>query len=595
MNNSHGCLNLAFVQAITILTFFLSIQVAIAQVDYRNYQSPIKSQGSRGTCTAFSVAAVLEVTPYMPADVSEQYLYAALKHSQPGVTYQEGDLFINYKKPLASYGVVSEAVMPYQGASLDWESDTNDFTKLIKGAQVGKVGLYQYSKNATYGIKEDNFIHMDSRTIHDVEQIKKLLDAGVLNIAVIYTNIHIPVWSQTKSTANQPFIPTISVDINGEQKRYIDIYKTYEGDLTRDIFTGKLPYYLINTKTKLEDGTTRNNYGAHAVNIVGYNDNGFIFKNSWGTDWGDNGYGYISFAAHKLMSREGLFFGNIDMLYPEKITELHENALINLKTSLFFDENTKPNFYLTLEQPIESYAIKEAQFIIYSQQNKELSRETLTFHDDEEKLLGFAPFKNTLMPPDLLFNKDHLHVNVVITGENDLVIKRYYRAITTGAGIYSSRDIEKSHTINFSDTEKVSFKELFVFENEQLGFEVNALDFHQALQNSKVDFTADKKLVTHNVFYKGKPFKYATYKFNYDDVPKLVEVELVFNNDEDAKTYFKKYYTQQKFEKYNASLNRPFQSTMYLNQETYPRQAQVWYYKNKIFMMARLKNSKWSN
>jgi C1A family cysteine protease len=37
--------------------------------------------------------------------------------------------------------------------------------------------------------------------------------------------------------------------------------------------------------------------GGHAVLFVGYDDNRqvFKFKNSWGTDWGDNGYGYISY------------------------------------------------------------------------------------------------------------------------------------------------------------------------------------------------------------------------------------------------------------------------------------------------------------
>jgi len=27
----------------------------------------------------------------------------------------------------------------------------------------------------------------------------------------------------------------------------------------------------------------------HAVSIEGYNSNGFFFRNSWGTDWGNNG------------------------------------------------------------------------------------------------------------------------------------------------------------------------------------------------------------------------------------------------------------------------------------------------------------------
>lgn len=33
--------------------------------------------------------------------------------------------------------------------------------------------------------------------------------------------------------------------------------------------------------------------GGHAVLLVGYTKRHFIFRNSWGTDWGDNGYGYL--------------------------------------------------------------------------------------------------------------------------------------------------------------------------------------------------------------------------------------------------------------------------------------------------------------
>ena len=30
--------------------------------------------------------------------------------------------------------------------------------------------------------------------------------------------------------------------------------------------------------------------GAHAMTLVGYNEDGFIVRNSWGEDWGDHGY-----------------------------------------------------------------------------------------------------------------------------------------------------------------------------------------------------------------------------------------------------------------------------------------------------------------
>ena len=39
-----------------------------------------------------------------------------------------------------------------------------------------------------------------------------------------------------------------------------------------------------------------NFYGGHAVCCCGFTENNlFKFKNSWGSDWGDNGYGYVSY------------------------------------------------------------------------------------------------------------------------------------------------------------------------------------------------------------------------------------------------------------------------------------------------------------
>lgn len=35
--------------------------------------------------------------------------------------------------------------------------------------------------------------------------------------------------------------------------------------------------------------------GGHAIALVGYDREGFIFQNSWGTDWGDSGFGKVSY------------------------------------------------------------------------------------------------------------------------------------------------------------------------------------------------------------------------------------------------------------------------------------------------------------
>jgi len=39
--------------------------------------------------------------------------------------------------------------------------------------------------------------------------------------------------------------------------------------------------------------TPDNSKGSHAICIVGYVDGKFIIENSWGVDWGDNGYGWL--------------------------------------------------------------------------------------------------------------------------------------------------------------------------------------------------------------------------------------------------------------------------------------------------------------
>ena len=45
---------------------------------------------------------------------------------------------------------------------------------------------------------------------------------------------------------------------------------------------------------KLEDYHSNNTVGGHAIAMVGYTDEHFIIRNSWGTDWGDEGFGYAS-------------------------------------------------------------------------------------------------------------------------------------------------------------------------------------------------------------------------------------------------------------------------------------------------------------
>jgi C1A family cysteine protease len=66
----------------------------------------------------------------------------------------------------------------------------------------------------------------------------------------------------------------------------IVVYESFESDHANA--TGVIPM----------PGTSEAQLGGHAILIVGYDQSkqSFIFRNSWGTGWGDKGYGYIPFA-----------------------------------------------------------------------------------------------------------------------------------------------------------------------------------------------------------------------------------------------------------------------------------------------------------
>jgi cathepsin L len=51
-----------------------------------------------------------------------------------------------------------------------------------------------------------------------------------------------------------------------------------------------------------ENVASDNDGGGHAVVIVGWSDTkkAWLIKNSWGTDWGDGGFGYIGYTSNRI-------------------------------------------------------------------------------------------------------------------------------------------------------------------------------------------------------------------------------------------------------------------------------------------------------
>lgn len=207
-------------------------------VDYEKRMTAIKDQGHRGACVSFAAAAVKE--------------YQERKQHQRNITidFSEEWLYKQIRQPgggafcrdafkvLTHTGVPKEKYMPYD-TKINDDSQETPFNP-------SKTGIY----NASF-YKAEAYARLD--TIQDMCE---------------------------------------SLVINGPFMLGIDWHKCWF--TPRDKFIDGYPV-LINLECPI--------VGGHALAVVGYDLTNKVFKirNSWGDDWGKNGYAYLAFeAAEKL-------------------------------------------------------------------------------------------------------------------------------------------------------------------------------------------------------------------------------------------------------------------------------------------------------
>lgn len=287
-----------------LFILLLCMQTVSAQVNYINYQSPVKSQHDRGTCSAFSLLSAMEVLPGFPNDLSEQHAYALAKavayNTDSSGAYSEGATFADYIEILNNRGIVREDQMPYNPYMGFWQNATSSFNAYsadISGASVDDV----LSERAfTYTLDKQYCTYKTGAAARDVAFIKQQLDNGVKNIPVSYF-IKGGYWTAHKGNSLLKMDPDdiIRFTINGQQLTYTEA-KKLNPSLEDDAINGKVKYSGYNgyDDTLFASG--------HAVSIIGYDHSGFIIKNSWGKDWGNGGYGWLSFNYHRLFAKRML-------------------------------------------------------------------------------------------------------------------------------------------------------------------------------------------------------------------------------------------------------------------------------------------------
>lgn len=217
-----------------------------ANIDLTQWCSPVENQGQIGSCTAQAGVGLIEYFEMRAfnrhLDASRLFLYKVTRNLM-GLTGDTGAYLRTTMGAMRMFGVPPERYWPYIEADFDLEPDAFCYS-LAQNFQA--ISFYRLDK----GVYQKDLLH----------RIKQFLHAGLPSM------FGFPVYESMDQA-----------ETNG----------------------GAIPYPSIH----------EHELGGHAVMEVGYDDNIVIenkwgnffttgaikIRNSWGKQWGDEGYGWIPY------------------------------------------------------------------------------------------------------------------------------------------------------------------------------------------------------------------------------------------------------------------------------------------------------------
>lgn len=205
-------------------------------MDYREEMTPVEDQGAEGSCVGFACGAMKEWQEQKDwgryINLSSRYIYEKARKIDTYPDDSDGTDIRSAMKILLNNGACTEGCWPYIARNPGEPCDDAE----------GEAAKY---KIKTY------------TAIHGIQDMKvALVNDGPFVIGVVVFDS----WFQS------------SVDE-----------------------TGEVPMPTQEEITRLQEDPYA--FGGHAICIIGYDDGlqRFKFKNSWGVDWGNNGYGTIPY------------------------------------------------------------------------------------------------------------------------------------------------------------------------------------------------------------------------------------------------------------------------------------------------------------
>lgn len=263
--------------------------------DLVKLQSPVKSQGSRGVCSIFATVAqmehlyIAEGTIKTP-DFSEQFLQWSVKNEVRAFQNTEGSSAAQNLQAISRYGIVEEAVWPYQ--TTKWNSSHD---AACNGGENLPTKCYTNGDPPESAMSAKRWNLPAGRWLNSSERSIKAHMYGKKQAVEVGGTFYYQSWNHRSST-----LPTNNAYW---RKGYVTYPNATDKEKSLEKRAGH-GFLLVGWDDTLEvqkrdgEGKLLTDEAGNPINEKGF----FIFKNSWGrgsfgvdNPHGD-GFGYISYA-----------------------------------------------------------------------------------------------------------------------------------------------------------------------------------------------------------------------------------------------------------------------------------------------------------
>ncbi|WP_372653003.1 C1 family peptidase [Halobacteriovorax sp.] len=243
------------------IILFVSFSVQAKVVDLKKYQTPVKDQKDRNTCAYFAVTALVEGVISekfnKKFDISEEFqIFYGKDHFNEYADKEFGNTSMIAKNFISQSFIMKEKDFPYKPFPFD-------AGKVCEGEDPYSTATPAHCfSGAPVEFSYDQGVRVNGLTY---DWITGMWDFGKTQSQLI----------QKRIDKGRPVVLTLKVYPPGWDNTHVE--------------------YTDETNAKCETGEYEC-YG-HAILLTGYDTEKkiFMFKNSWGKSWGDQGYGTMSF------------------------------------------------------------------------------------------------------------------------------------------------------------------------------------------------------------------------------------------------------------------------------------------------------------